>query len=520
MPPLPRVVDVLVHKRLSLTRKLVLLAMLCLAQSLDSFNFAALFSAIPVLDISMGMTETQSTWIFSASQLTFSSFLLISGRISDVYNPKIAFVGGVFSLGILSLCAGFIDTKIPLITVRAFTGIASSMTVPSALALLVKVFPDPLEQARAIGFFGCSGAIANIGGLVIGAMFVQWASYHWVFLFVAVVACPLALVCVFIIPSQIGETADTPEPEGAKWKNLDLVGVCILTVAFILFMFAVTSGSTDGWKSPMVLVLLIVSTLMVVSFFYWETLLPVEKAAIPPRTWFYTNFSVLFAVALLPFFWWNTMMTMFSTMWQNVFHWSVISTAVHMLPMGIVGLALSFFTGSLSRIFSPKWIILVGLSLCMIATVLLALGGGKPENYWPYVFPAFSLGTSGMLLTYSLANIAIFQAAPSSMAGTVGAIFNGALQFGSAIGLAASSSIESSVEAAHGGSQEYTGRAATCWFLLGIVALQFISISIFYDRSTNHKSQPENPDLVQHSTKSDEKIGDVDKLASIVEIHS
>ncbi|KAG2351245.1 hypothetical protein BDR07DRAFT_1445813 [Suillus spraguei] len=153
-------------------------------------------------------------------------------------------------------------------------------------------------------------------------------------------------------------------------------------------------------------------------------------------------------------------MFIFDIMWQTVFHWSVMSTAVHMLPLGIVAFAASC-TGSFSRIYSPKWIILTGLSLCMVATLLLALGGGKPENYWPFVFPAFVLGSAGVMVAFSHTNIAIFQAAPSSMSSTVGAMFNGALQFGSAIGLAAITSIETSVEATHGGSHEYARRAAS-----------------------------------------------------------
>ncbi|KAG2065909.1 hypothetical protein BDR04DRAFT_1059992, partial [Suillus decipiens] len=140
----------------------------------------------------------------------------------------------------------------------------------------------------------------------------------------------------------------------------------------------------------------------------------------------------------------------FSTLWQNIFKWSVISSAVHMFPIGVTSFAMGF-TGSLSRIFSPKWIILTGLSFCMVATVLLALGGG-PQDYWPYIFPAFSLGSAGAMLTYTHNRIAVFQSTPLSMASTVGAIFTGALQFGSAIGLAGVTSIETSVEAIHGGS--------------------------------------------------------------------
>jgi hypothetical protein len=100
----------------------------------------------------------------------------------------------------------------------------------------------------------------------------------------------------FIIPPQIAKTTDRLEPGASKWKNLDLVGVSILTgkndpansslhrsrflvVALILFIFAVTSGSTDGWASAMVLVPLVISISMVIAFFYWETLLPVDRAA-------------------------------------------------------------------------------------------------------------------------------------------------------------------------------------------------------------------------------------------------
>ncbi|KAG2072282.1 MFS general substrate transporter [Suillus decipiens] len=492
-------------KRFSLTRRLILLAMFCLAQFLDNFNNSALFSAIPALEVSMGMTESQSTWIMSAFQLTFASFLLISGRISDVYNPKNAFIGGISGLGVFSLCAGFVNDTIPLIVLRALSGVASSITVPAALTLLVSVFPEPLEQARAIGLFGGCGCLANVLGLMIGAIFVQWASYHWVFWFVAIVAMPVALACVVIIPPEISKTPGNPEPAAARWKSLDLFGVSILTIALILFIFSVTSGSTDGWASTIVLVPLIISILMVIGFFYWETLIPKDKAAIPPRTWFYHNFSILFAVALLPCLWWSTVFTIFTTLWQNVFEWSVISSAVHMFPLGIMAFVMSF-TGSLSRIFSPKWIILTGLSFCMVATVLLALGGGKPQDYWLYIFPAFALGSAGAMVTYTHTNIAIFQATPSHMAGTVGAIFNGALQFGSAIGLAGVSSIQTSVEVIRGGSHEYNGRSAAFWFIFAVVSIQFISVSLFYDRSMDHTPQP------KHSNP--EKLNDA-KMATI-----
>ncbi|KIJ13560.1 hypothetical protein PAXINDRAFT_13523 [Paxillus involutus ATCC 200175] len=301
-------------KQLSLTCKLVMLLMFCLARSLDAFNNSALFVAIPALEGSMGITESESVWIISAFQLTFAAVLLISGRISGVYNP--IFIGAVSALGILSVAAGFVNDKIPIILLRALIDNASAMTIPRT-------------------------------------------------------------------------SADKPNARIAKWKRLDLIGVSILTgmtflrhisvivghanwarlVAIILFIFPLTSGSADGWATAGVLVPLIMSVLMIDGFFYLETVIPVDKAA--------------------------------------------------MFPIGLTAFAASF-TGSLLRVFSPKWLILTGLSFLVVATTLLAFGGGRPDQYWPSVFPVFVLRSAGAMLTYTHANIAILQVAPASMAGTVG----------------------------------------------------------------------------------------------------
>ena len=101
-------------------------------------------------------------------------------------------------------------------------------------------------------------------------------------------------------------------------------------VALVLFIFAVTSGTTSGWGSAGVLAPLIIAVFLVFGFFYFETRIPADRAAIPPRTWFLPNFMVLFFTALLPFFWWTTIFTIYTTLWQDVWGWSAISTAIHM----------------------------------------------------------------------------------------------------------------------------------------------------------------------------------------------
>lgn len=163
-------------------------------------------------------------------------------------SPEFAFIGGVAGLGVLSVGAGFVTSKIPLIVLRALCGIAASMTIPSALTLLVNVFTEPAEQARAIGVFGGCGAVGNgeynrtsacemnaeklsfiVLGLIIGAIFVQWATWSWVFWFVACVCMPIATLCIFLIPKQEPKVDDIAIRGGARWKSLDIMGVSILT---------------------------------------------------------------------------------------------------------------------------------------------------------------------------------------------------------------------------------------------------------------------------------------------------
>jgi MFS family permease len=184
---------------------------------------------------------------------------------------------------------------------------------------------------------------------------------------------------------------------------------------------------------------------------------------------------------LLPYFWWTTIFTIYTEFWQGVHGWRAIDAALHFVPIGVVAFAASW-TGALSRLVSPKWIILSGQGLMVVATVLVALAS-SPGAYWPLVFPAFVLGSTGAMLSYTHTNIAIFRAAPARMAGTVGAIYNGALQLGSAVGIAAASSVESSVERrSPRGFEGYEGRAAAFWFLLGVVSLEALSVLVFYRR--------------------------------------
>ncbi|KAG8693514.1 hypothetical protein FRC09_010458 [Ceratobasidium sp. 395] len=422
-------------------RKYVLLAVFCLGQFLDTVNTSAMFPAIPAISRDVGLTESDSVWLFAAYQATFASFLLISGRISDVYSPKPVFVLGTGFFGLTTLAGGFPHDKISFLVLRALQGIGASLTIPSSLNLIVQMFPDRREQGRAFGWYSSWPAVL---GTMVGAILVQYASWRWIFWLISIIAIPISIACVLLIPK-------TPRNPEHKKTKFDFVGVFMLTVSAILFVYALTSGSVEGWTAAGVLAPLFVSIALATSFFVWETRIDERNASLPPKLWFYPNFAVLFAVALMPYF---------------------------CLPLGVVAGPIMLNAGRISQLGRPKWMILGGLTCALIASLMFPFSA---RRYWQLDFPAFIIGTAGNATVFVLTNIHLFRTTPPRYAGVVGAVFNSALQLGCAVGTAATTSIQASVDARNPHDETaFKGRAAALWCLVAVVGLEMIGVAIFF----------------------------------------
>ncbi|KAH7061893.1 MFS general substrate transporter [Auriculariales sp. MPI-PUGE-AT-0066] len=471
----------------SALRKYTLLMIFCFSQFLDAFNVSALFSAIPIMSDQLQLSSSEAVWLVSAYQLSFAALLLSSGRISDIYNPKFVFIGGASVLGIFSIAAGFVDNKIALFVLRAFSGIAAAMTIPSSLTLLIRLFPQPTEQARAIGVYGGSAALGTF----------SYTNWSWVFWLGALIAIPIAVVAFLLVPDQPKVVV-----EGNKIAFLDLPGIAILTVSLVLLIFAFTSTGVEGWGSAMVIAPLVISVFGIAAFFVWEARIPADRAAFPPRTWRYPNFAILFAVAISVFLWFTAVFYLIITMWQEVYEWSAVKAAIHFLPIGLVAGPIMLFSGPLTERFEKKYVLIFSQLLIIISTVILPFAD-TADKYWRLAFPAFIIGAIGGSLLFVNANIAMFQSTPSEIAGTIASIFNSALQLGSAVGVAIITSIQLAIDGRNRGKEGanlYAGRAAGFWFLLAVVALETIAVAMLYRTS----SQLRKPVDVEDGRTSDE----------------
>ncbi|KAJ7165802.1 major facilitator superfamily domain-containing protein [Mycena filopes] len=446
-------------------KKLLLLSIFCLALFLDTFNNSSLFTAIPVISVQLDIPNSQSVWLLSAYQLTFAALLLISGRVSDLYNPKWVFITGALSMGIFALVGGFIRKEIPLIVLRALTGAGGALTIPSALHLIVHMYPDPITQAKAVTAFGGMGAIGIVLGLIIGALFVSYASWPWVFYFSALVSAIIGFSTLVLVPNLQRTAASESKAEKIlRFRRLDLGGVLMFTAASILFIFSITSGSIDGWTSAKVLAPLILSIFLLISFS-------------PSKMWRYENFTVLIVISLAPFMWWGSIFLLFSWYWEVVYGWSAIKTAVHFLPIGLGIFPVLPLAAGLQSKLRLKRVILIGFFLIIVGTLLLPFANSA-NHYWPFAFPGFLLGTAGAALIYTTTNVALLANTPREVSGIVSAMFTCVLQMGGAIGAAILTSIQTSVQISHGGPTAFAGRAAGIWFLVAFLTVMGVLLLV------------------------------------------
>lgn len=236
----------------------------------------------------MNFTPGVLQWVLAAYTLTFAAFQVPSGRLSDLYHPKHIFCIGYLALGIFSILCAVSVHPIMLIVFRAMSGIGAAMTIPSAIAMIVQSFPDPKEQSTILGIYGAFGAIGNCAGFIIGGVVSAKASWRWVFYIIAIAAIPFSVFAAFFLPAVVVNEKEK--------RDLDLPGISTLTAALILFVYALSDGSDQGWGSPQIIVTLILSVVVFVAFFVVERV--TKDPAIPPRLWRIKNFAPMFFYSL------------------------------------------------------------------------------------------------------------------------------------------------------------------------------------------------------------------------------
>jgi EmrB/QacA subfamily drug resistance transporter len=340
----------------------VALVLLCMGELMIVLDTTIVNVALPSIREDLGFTETSLAWVVNAYLLTFGGFLLLGGRLGDYFGHRRAFLIGVALFTLASLACGLAQVQWSLIAARAVQGFGGALVSAVSLSLIVSLFVEEAERARAMGFFGFVAAGGGAIGVMLGGLLTDRLDWHWVFLVNLPVGIAVSTLSLRLLPAS--------RPEG-KRRPLDVAGATCVTTALLLAVYATVNGNTAGWLSAQTLGLLAAAAILLAVFVVVETRVSAPLVPLPllrRRNLAVANaVGVLWAAAMFAWFFLTALYL------QLVLGYSPLDVGLAFLPANVIMAAFSFgFSAKLVLRFGIKLPITIGLSLAALGLALLA----------------------------------------------------------------------------------------------------------------------------------------------------
>ncbi|KAF9166983.1 hypothetical protein DFQ26_006247 [Actinomortierella ambigua] len=402
----------------------LLLAMMSSAQLLDIINIASVTITLPDLLKDVGYESNQLQWVVSAYALAYSGFLVIGGRFGDLFGHRRIFLSGVIFFSIWSLVNGFARNPIFMSVSRALQGMGAGFTIPSALAILTTTHHGE-ERTKAIAFFGGSGAIGGIVGVLLGGIFGDTIGWQWIFFLTSILGFIIAFLAFLVIPHL---THIPPED-----KRIDIAGAASFVSGIVLLIYYLSESPSLGWASGKTLGPLVASIVLLIAFVVIE--FKIAYPIMPPRIWRSRRFTASTITAIVIMATAQIINYYASLAFQNVMGYSPLQTALAFLVQGIGAVLVVASITRLVKFVRTKVLILVGWVLVCISGIIFSFME-KDTSYWAIPFPALIVNVLGMAPVWVCSQLNAVADAADEDQGVVGSIYNAALQFGGPIGIA------------------------------------------------------------------------------------
>jgi EmrB/QacA subfamily drug resistance transporter len=362
-------------------------------------------------------------WVVTGYTLTLSALLLLGGSLGDRVGRRRIYVVGVVWFAVASAACGVAPSAGVLIGTRVLQGIGAALLTPGSLALLQASFV-PSDRSRAIGTWSGFSGIASAAGPLVGGYLISAASWRWVFY----INVPLAVAAVVITLRFVPESRD-PSTTG----RLDYRGAVLAVLALGGITFGLIQGPTDGWTSPVVLVMLAVGVAASMGFVFAEH---VERHPMLPLGMFRARqFTAANAVTFAVYAALAGALFLIPTELQIGSGYSPLQSGLAILPVPAVMLALSGQSGRLSAVIGPRLQMSVGPVVVAAGLALLTrLTDGS--NYLVYVFPAVITFAFGLAITVAPLTATAMSAAPAEHAGMASAVNNDVARVGGLMAVA------------------------------------------------------------------------------------
>ena len=405
------------------------LYVLCLGVLMIVLDTTIVNVALPSIRTDLKFTETALVWVVNAYMLTFGGFLLLGGRLGDLFGHRRVFLAGIALFTVASLACGLAPTQATLVTARAVQGLGGAVVSAVALSLIMNLFTEPGERARAMGVYGFVCAGGGSVGVLLGGVLTSLLSWHWIFLVNLPIGIAVALLCRALIAPG----------ERRAGLRLDWGGAITITASLLLAVYAVVNGNEAGWLSGRTLGLLGAAVVLLGAFIAIES--RIAQPLMPLGLFTHRNLAtanvagVLWAAAMFAWFFMSALYM------QLVLGYTPMQVGLAFLPGNLI---MAFMSLGASARIVMRWGIRGPLAVgLMVAAVGLALFARAPAggDFLVDVLPAMLLLGIGAGIAFNPMLLAAMNDVDPQDSGLASGVVNTSFMMGGALGLAVLASV-------------------------------------------------------------------------------
>jgi EmrB/QacA subfamily drug resistance transporter len=403
----------------------IALVVLCIGMLMIVLDATIVNVALPSIQGDLGFSQSSLAWVVNAYLIAFGGLLLLAGRLGDLIGRRRIFLSGLTLFALASLACGLAQSQEVLVVARFIQGVGGAMTSAVILGMIVTMFPEPREQAKAIGVYSFVASAGGSIGLLAGGGLTEAINWHWIFFVNLPIAVVTGLFAVRLLAADRGIGLN---------RGADVLGAVLIVAALMLGVYTIVEASNYGWGSAHTLGFGAPALALLVAFVIRE-----GRAAtplMPLRIFRSANLSGANLIQALMVAGMFGMFFLGALYLQQVLGYDAIEVGLAFLPLTLIIGTLSLgFSARLNMRFGPRATLIPGLTLIAAG---LALFSRVPvdASYVVDVLPVMVLlGTGAGLSFPSLMTLAMSGATPED-SGLASGLVNTTLQVGGALGLA------------------------------------------------------------------------------------
>jgi EmrB/QacA subfamily drug resistance transporter len=381
--------------------------------------------ALPTIQDSLGFSQSDLTWVVNAYLVPFGGLLLLAGRLGDLLGQRKMFLIGLGIFIAASLLCAAAENQAMLIAGRFLAGVGGALSSAVVLGMIVTMFPEPREQAKAIGVYGFVASAGGSIGLLLGGALTEAISWHWIF----IINLPIGIATAY------GALRLVENKPGIGFKaGADIPGAALITSSLMIGVYAILGVNEHGWGSAQTLVLGAISLALGAAFVARQA--RIETPLMPLRLFHSRNVvgaNVIQAFLVAGMF---GMFFLGALYLQRVLGYDALEVGLAFLPTTVVMGTLSLgFSEKLIMRFGPRTTLIPGVIMVGIGLLLFARTP-VDGNYLADLLPPLLLVGLGVGTSFpSLMTLAMSGATPED-SGLASGVVSTSMQVGGAIGLA------------------------------------------------------------------------------------